>query len=522
MLLYQDDPKKISQFFIKLLKPLPGWRLVSPENWLESLGKEYKKREINIDFPIPSTSSTILIIPLLQRLEILRNLCEFHLEQPEHFWELLKVKDEESKWRIEPIGKDSLNRRYWVFSDGRMYREIEGIELKNNNRNNKNKNNKKETKKFNSKNENGNGNENEILWDIEDENNWELVCLTRSDYDEFLNNFSTLKSLPLKDRSLSKIIKNEIIPKVEPILNFQLSQHKKYFKPVVSERICLLPRKRSSRLIEKEIEEMQRKEAEKLAEKERILQERSRSNLENEIEIGEHVINRDLSAEREFRAQMRRNKREREMQVKAIEEAFYQNYAVNNNNNDNNNTGTDNSDDTENESLESDINEEVEIISSSSSDEEEECINEFNNITTSYNYSDPVQLYSSLESAQKSPFKLLLKMKTSTPTVQTTETVSQNLNDVVDIIGNERKSDDDIDLITANKVEVEAQGKDVFDDNLVIIDECTETEESEHLEDSKPYIIPVSESTILQTHENENDIAQILLTKFSRPDSPNK
>lgn len=517
MLLYQDDPKKISQFFIKLLKPLPGWRLVSPENWFESLGKEYKKREIEIDFPIPSTSSTILSIPLLQRLEILRNLCEFHLEQPEHFWELLKVKDEESNLRIEPIGIDSLNRRYWVFSDGRMFREIEGIDLKNN-RNNKN--NKKKVKKSNSKNENEN--ENEILWDIEDENNWELVCLTRSDYDEFLNNFSTLKSLPIKDRSLSKIIKNEIVPKVEPILNFQLSQHKKYFKPVVSERICLLPRKRSSRLIEKEIEEEQRKEAEKLADKERLLQARSRSNLNNEIvnfnEKGEDVINRDLSVEREIRAEMRRNKREREMQVKAIEEAFYQNYEVST-------TGTNNSDDTENESLKSEINEEVEIISSSS-EEGDECINEFtNNITTSYNYNNHIDSFplASLESTQKSPFKLILKMKTSTPVVQATETVSQNLNDV-DISGDEHKKDDK-DLITNNKVEVEAQVKDVLDDNLVIIDECIKEEESEPLVDShvnESYIIPVCESTTIQTNENEKDIAQILLTKFSRPDSPNK
>ena len=101
MLLYQDDTKKMNQFFIKLIKPLPGWRLVSQENWFESLAKEYKKRDLKVDFPVPSTSSTILTISLLQRLEILRNLCEFHLEQPEHFWELLKVKDGESNWRIE-------------------------------------------------------------------------------------------------------------------------------------------------------------------------------------------------------------------------------------------------------------------------------------------------------------------------------------------------------------------------------------------------------------------------------------
>ena len=67
----------------------------------------------------------------------------------------------ETDWRIEPIGKDSTNRRYWLFSDGRLYREKEAARTRN----------KKNVT---------------LSWDIEDENNWELVCLSRSDYDEFI------------------------------------------------------------------------------------------------------------------------------------------------------------------------------------------------------------------------------------------------------------------------------------------------------------------------------------------------
>ena len=295
LLLYQDDPKKLNHFYIKLLKPLPGWRLVSPENWFESLAKECKKRDLEVDFPVPSTMSTILTIPLPQRLEILRNLCEFHLEQPEHFWELLKGKDGEADWRIEPIGKDSTNRRYWLFSDGRLYREKEATRTRN----------KKNLA---------------MSWDIEDENNWELVCLSRSDYDEFIE---TLK----KEKQFLKLIKEEIIPKVEPILQFQLAQHRKYFRPVATERICLLPRKRSSRLVQKEIEEEQRRlereAAEKEAEKER--QAIRRALLADKVVMpqSQEQQEKDLAAEREMRAEMRRIKKEKELQIKEIEEAFY-------------------------------------------------------------------------------------------------------------------------------------------------------------------------------------------------------
>lgn len=291
----------MNQFFIKLIKPLPGWRLVSQENWFESLAKEYKKRDLKVDFPVPSTSSTILTISLLKRLEILRNLCEFHLEQPEHFWELLRVKDGETNWRIEPIGKDSQNRRYWLFSDARLYREIEGLKIV-----------KKKKKKLENEN---------LSWDIENENNWELVCLTRTDYDELL---ISLK----EEKSLLKLMRDEIIPKVEPILNFQLSQHKKYFRPVASERIFLLPRKRSSRILEKELEEEQRRfereEAEKEFENQRQAIKREQTQTTDLFTL--KLNEKDLVEEREIRAEMRRLKKEKEMQIKEIEEAFYSNF----------------------------------------------------------------------------------------------------------------------------------------------------------------------------------------------------
>lgn len=369
----------------------------------EGIGKEYKKRNLEINFPCPAPSSAILTVAVPLRLEILKNLCEFHLESPEHFWELLRVKDGESEWRIESIGEDSLLRRYWLLSDGRMYREKEKLTS-----------NKKEKEKEAS----------------QCETNWELVCFTRKDYDEFL-----LTGLPsqtkTKDRSLLKIVRDEIIPKVEPILSYQLAQHRKYFRPtaVVSTKskaasnntssslYDFLPRKRSSRLIEKEIEEFKRREEEEAAEKERqkILKLERQNNLillqnqnlthQNSYQI-KPVEQRpvvDLKESRESRAEMRNLKKEKEFQVKAIEEAFFSTYKATS-------VESESESDTESDTETESDNQEVDIECDDKSYE-----NNYNNHQQNYN------------EMMKSPIKLILKFHQPTPTPIKTENIPEEL-----------------------------------------------------------------------------------------------
>lgn len=262
------------------------------------MAKEYKKREFEVDFPNPAPPSTILTIPVKQRLQMLRNLCEFHLEQPEHFWTLVQDGDAEEGLRQESIGIDAQNRRYWIFSDARMYRDKQAIK-----------------------------NAVKMPEEIEDESNWELVCLTRTDYEEFFAN--GLSSKP-KDRSLLKLIRDDLFPnELEKTLNYQLNQHRKYFRPIASRQEVLLPRKRSSRLVEKEIMEMQRREMEEAERKERERQEReARAAMfgrDFNLPPVAPVESIDLAVSREQRARERELKKEKEAQVRAIEEAVMAN-----------------------------------------------------------------------------------------------------------------------------------------------------------------------------------------------------
>ncbi len=226
---------------------------------------------------------------------MLRNLCEFHLEQCEHFWQLVKAGDAEEALRVESIGLDAQNRRYWIFSDARMYRDRVPVK-----------------------------NVNKLLDSIEDESNWELVCLTCSDYEEFLQN--GLSSKP-KDRALIKLINQEWMPELGKILSYQLAQHRKYFRPVNTRQEILLPRKRSSRLFEKEIVEIQQREAEEAArkERERELREARAALIGRDFNLPSTVPEdtADLALQREVRARERELKKEKEAQVRAIEEAFY-------------------------------------------------------------------------------------------------------------------------------------------------------------------------------------------------------
>lgn len=278
---------------------MSSWFLLfSYDTWFEGLAKEYKKRDLEVDFPNPAPPSTILTIPVKQRLQMLRNLCDFHLEQPEHFWTLVRDGDAEEALRQESIGIDAQNRRYWIFSDARMYRDKQAIK-----------------------------NASKTPEEIEDESNWELVCLTRADYEEFFAN--GLSSKP-KDRSLIKLIRDDIFPnELEKTLNYQLNQHRKYFRPVASRQEILLPRKRSSRLVEKEIIEMQRREMEEAERKERERQEREAraAMFGRDVNLPPvvPVESADLAALREQRARERELKKEREAQVKAIEEAVLAN-----------------------------------------------------------------------------------------------------------------------------------------------------------------------------------------------------
>ena len=238
---------------------------------------------------------------LLERVQLLRQVCDFLLEDVDAFTDLLAgsgVKDLGNEWRLEPVGEDAQSRRYWLLSNGRLYRERRPFVAA-----------KKKSKSSS--------------WDSQaiDEDEWELLCISKSDYEElFAGTIGELTNRP-RDRSLIKDIKNIFHDSLDAVLAFELSQHKKY---LVQPARDLLPRKRSSRLLEREIEDAQRKQEDDAARRERdlLLYEQQQLRLASLEQVAEE--DRDAAAkERERRAEQRQLKRERELQVKAIEDAYF-------------------------------------------------------------------------------------------------------------------------------------------------------------------------------------------------------
>lgn len=61
----------------------------------------------------------------LQRLDLMYFLTELQLDG--HDWKYLRIHEDLcTGWRVEPIGKDSYNSKYWLFDDSRLYREFDG------------------------------------------------------------------------------------------------------------------------------------------------------------------------------------------------------------------------------------------------------------------------------------------------------------------------------------------------------------------------------------------------------------
>lgn len=320
LLLWEPDQVtgNTTSFFKKILKALPNARITSyypvclfkshvfasTDNWVTVLGKEYRKHGREKPFeepeaPVPPEEDegeqsreqppkelSLNDFDLQTRVQILFDLCEFHLRHVQHFTEtLLKGVDAGLHWRFEPLGRDTKGLQYWLFDDGRLFRE--------------------ETE--------GKGSP------VGVKDSWELVCWDRDTWRRFLDEELTSKP---GDRKLKESLQEEW-QAIDATLQEQERLAKKKSKELSLLRLThdLLPRKRSSRLQAKE--SMQR-----LREQEEAEERSARLKAEAEarkaagkpalVEAAEAIGGRGLS--REERAEQRRQRVEREAEERVLRE----------------------------------------------------------------------------------------------------------------------------------------------------------------------------------------------------------
>lgn len=222
----------ISDLFSKLLRALTLNRNISFSNWEEYLNKEYNKRQSE-DNPFTLLSvSSFFQLPLERKLLALHHLCEWQLADPERFRLHLNENEKDSSdWRVDPIGWDASGCIYWLFDDNRLYKECPNtVPAKTP----KSKAKGRRTSRAISRGD----------MNLENtEPTWKLIARTSNEWTEVADSFRNPRGL--QEKHLASAL-SQVLPSVLENLE-QSEQERKHEE-------ALANRKRSSRILVKELE----------------------------------------------------------------------------------------------------------------------------------------------------------------------------------------------------------------------------------------------------------------------------
>ncbi|KAG0098008.1 hypothetical protein BGZ93_001390 [Podila epicladia] len=303
----------------RMLRALTQDRRISFDNWIKYCQKEFEKRGDQQNPWIEEEAHNYESFSLATKLMILTNLCEWQLDDPDRFRSILKVEDDNAiDWRVDPIGIDAHERIYWLFDGKSLYRE--------------NPPPKRTTKKSKPapppppkaapeprrgirRSERGQKAEapSPVEMELEFEPppitpgvEWEPVCITRQEWEEFATTFK--RSKHPDEKALHSFINNDILPKVLEDMKEKEKEREKLE--------AVANRKRSSRIVIRELE----------------LQEKARLNSIRQQEIQEAAEQRRLEIrerraekDRQQQQQIRENRlKEREQRLKDRENAIWE------------------------------------------------------------------------------------------------------------------------------------------------------------------------------------------------------
>ncbi|KAK4058144.1 hypothetical protein OIO90_000883 [Microbotryomycetes sp. JL221] len=120
----------IPRLFGKLVNTLTNDHTTnSASNWQQGLKKAYSSRAAADVNPFVNNGSEVEWLDLAvqdkasshaQFIEVLYNVCQWHMRDPERFRKNLKEGADVS-WRLEPVGLDSRSNKYYVLRDNRVW-----------------------------------------------------------------------------------------------------------------------------------------------------------------------------------------------------------------------------------------------------------------------------------------------------------------------------------------------------------------------------------------------------------------
>lgn len=181
-------------------------------------------------------------VPNRSRLQILYDLCSFHLFEIENFETILPTVNDQGKrldqtsWRISPIGVDKQQTEYWLLADCWLF--LSHMKSRKS--------------------------------DDDESEAWKCVCFDKDSWDTFLGTCDLVNSRKVEDKKLLAALKKEAYPSALPIIEEHDRKIRAWMKKQELEMraaALIATRKRSARIqanerikqdIEKEEEETRR------------------------------------------------------------------------------------------------------------------------------------------------------------------------------------------------------------------------------------------------------------------------
>ncbi|CAO3645934.1 unnamed protein product [Cunninghamella echinulata] len=285
MLLNPSQYHRLEELLVRMLRLLTKNRFINTSNWETYLSREFDKRQSDKVNPLISgdmdqkennnkdvtdntnqnekmesssnlkSSVPFFSLSLEAKLDLLNDLCEWQLDEPDRLREHLDHEDDAIHWRVEPIGYDAKGNSYWLFDDNRLYKESKPLKRKFKNKKKRKSFNpvRRNTRRSARVNENDINNEEPEYTSSDDEENWlpwKLVCMTINDWNSFPQKFA--KSTNNDEQYFFQLLINDVLPKVIPVIEENDKARKKYE--------AIASRKRSSRLIVREIEALEKQQ----------------------------------------------------------------------------------------------------------------------------------------------------------------------------------------------------------------------------------------------------------------------
>ncbi|CAG8568258.1 3133_t:CDS:10 [Acaulospora morrowiae] len=266
--LVAKESPQLTNLIVQMLRTLTSNKKITIDNWERHLYQLYSIYEPEKSNPFESEGDqkNFKDMSIIQKMLILHDLCHWQMRNPDKFRQHLDSQDDSQTWRVSPIGYDSKGNTYWLFDDNRLCKEAPKVDTE------KPKGRGKSARRNRSK----KASATTAISTTTDQNestNWETVCVTAAEWESFPAQFE--KTRNSAEKAFFKLLTNDLLPRVLAVLKEKEKDRKKLD--------ALANRKRSSRLLKKEIE---RQEADRIAqiEREKYEEEMMKEKKESRIE----------------------------------------------------------------------------------------------------------------------------------------------------------------------------------------------------------------------------------------------